>query len=134
MVSPGILQTVGIVGASLLVYSFVVAPPDPMAQLMLLFLTVPPAWMLAAVGRRLGTNRPLPVMAQGALAAAGMGLMWGAPWMAQNRLVMHMESGVDGPPEGFVMALPILGPLLWSLAVGWISASREVARASEPGD
>lgn len=125
MVSPGVAQTVGILGVSLLAYSFVVAPPSLPAQMMLLFLTVPPAWMLAALGRRLGRQRPLPLAAQGALGAMGIGLMWGAPWMAQSRLVMHYESGAEGAPEGLVMALPILGPLLWALAVGWISSVRE---------
>jgi len=125
VVSPGRAQTVGILGVSLLAYSYVVAPPSLPAQMMLLFLTVPPAWMLAALGRRLGRRGPLPLAAQGALGSMGVGLMWGAPWMAQNRLVMHYESGAEGAPEGLVMALPILGPLLWALAVGWISSVRE---------
>jgi|GEM_PF-6961772 len=125
----GPATTIGIVGLSLVVYAFLVAPPDPIAMGMLLFLTVPPAWALTALGRKLGGTRPLSSIPQGALAAAGFGMMWGAPWLSQAQLERHLDAGGVGSPGGLTMALPILGPLLWCLAIGWVMASRESAAA-----
>ncbi len=118
-------KTLVLVGASLLMYAFFVSPPDPVAMGMLLFLTAPPAWLLTAFGRRQGTRRPLSTPEQGLALGAGFAMMWAAPWVAQHRLQMHLDSGADGAPGGLVMALPILGPLLWSLVLGWVMVSRE---------
>lgn len=127
MSSKSAVKSMLIVAATLVAYAVLVSPPDPIAMGMLLFLTAPPAWGCLALGRAVGARIQGPPPAQGAALAAGFGLLWGAPMVAQAQLARQLDAGGEVQVSGFVMALPILGPLLWSAAVGWVGAVREVA-------